>query len=87
MALFALTNYHELSNEAVVTVTALLLGIPTMHALYLQDQRSEYADKDVWGDYCLTARYMRPKVARNSEDNTSLFSFRDYKWIWCTFNM
>jgi hypothetical protein len=26
MALFALTNYHELSNEAVVTVTALLLG-------------------------------------------------------------
>ncbi len=47
MALFALTNYHELSNEAVFTVTAFLLGIPMMHALYLQDQRQDYADKDV----------------------------------------
>ena len=55
MALFALTNYHELSNEAVVTVTALLLGIPMMHALYLQDQQPGYADKDVWGDYCLNS--------------------------------
>jgi hypothetical protein len=55
MALFALTNYHELSNEAVVTVTALLLGIPMVHALYLQDQHPDYADKDVWGDYCLNS--------------------------------
>jgi hypothetical protein len=55
MAFFALTNYHELSNEAVVTITALLLGIPMMHALYLQDQQPEYADKNVWGDYCLNS--------------------------------
>ena len=55
MALLALTNYHELSDEAVVTITALLLGIPMIHALYLQDQRPEYAEKDVWGDYCLNS--------------------------------
>ena len=58
MALLALTNYHELSDEAVVTITALLLGIPMTHALialYLQEQQPEYADKDVWGDYCLNS--------------------------------
>jgi hypothetical protein len=26
-----------------------------IHALYLQYQRLEYADKDVWGDYCLNS--------------------------------
>ena len=65
MALFALTNYHELSNEAVVTITALLLGIPMMHALYLQDQRPEYADKDVCVVIiALTARYIQLKLGR-----------------------
>ncbi len=81
MALFALTNYHELSNEAVVTVTALLLGIPIMHALYLQDQRPDYADNLV--RMCgviiaFTARYMQLKLGRQH------LSFRDYqhsKWI------
>ena len=53
MAFFSLTNYHELSNEAVFTVTSLLLGIPMIHAIYLKNQQPEYVDKDVWGDFCL----------------------------------
>ncbi len=36
----------------MVTVTDLLLGIPMVHALYLQDQHPDYA---VWGDFCLNS--------------------------------
>ena len=72
MALFALTNYHELSNEAVVTVTALLLGIPMTHALYLQDQQPEYADKDVWGDYCLNSSLHAGETRKTTHHSLAL---------------
>ena len=41
-SLFSLTSFYELSNEAFLTSTSILLGIPVPHALYLQaTQRQE----------------------------------------------
>ena len=52
MGLFALTCPYELSNEAILTSTALLLGSPVPHALYLRENIAGYEHCDPWGD-CL----------------------------------
>ena len=51
--LFALLCPFELSNEAFVTSSALLLGTPVPHALYLRDRTPLYAQIDVFGDRLL----------------------------------
>ena len=48
-SLFSLNSFYELSDEAFVHSTALILGTPLPHALYLKAQVGKYADIDVWG--------------------------------------
>ena len=55
MGLFALTCPYELSNPAVLTSSALLLGYPVPHARFLHDQEAEYSDIDLWGDHLLNS--------------------------------
>ena len=43
----------ELSNAAFITSSALLLGTPVPHALYLRNQSPSYAQIDVFGDRLL----------------------------------
>ena len=52
-SLFSLTSFYELSNEALVHSTALLLGTPLPHALYLKTHVEKYANIDEWGDFLL----------------------------------
>mmetsp|Transcript_52383 Transcript_52383/g.109281 ORF Transcript_52383/g.109281 Transcript_52383/m.109281 type:complete len:515 (-) Transcript_52383:93-1637(-) len=52
-SLFSLTSFYELSNEAFLTSTSLLLGIPIPHAIYLQATQPEYAKSDIWADSLL----------------------------------
>jgi len=51
-SLFSLNSFYELSNEALVHATALLLGTPLPHALYLK-AHVEKANIDEWGDFLL----------------------------------
>ena len=53
MGLFALTCPYELSNPAVLTSLAILLGYPVPHARYLKDKEVEYHRIDLWGDSLL----------------------------------
>ena len=56
----------------LVNTTALLLGIPMPHALFLKSQGGQYVNIDVWGDYLLnnsahvgdTRKNMHNKMAR-----------------------
>ena len=52
-SLFSLTSFQELSNEAFLTSTSLLLGLPIPHALYLRDTQPQQADLDIWADSLL----------------------------------
>ena len=52
-SLFSLTSFYELSNEALLHSTALLLGLPLPHALYLKAHVEKYAHIDEWGDFLL----------------------------------
>ena len=52
-SLFSLNSFYELSNEALVHSTALLLGTPLPHALYLKAHVEKYANIDEWGDFLL----------------------------------
>ena len=52
-SLFSLTSFYELSNEALVHSTALILGLPLPHALYLKAHVEKYAHIDEWGDFLL----------------------------------
>ena len=52
-SLFSLTNIYELSNQALLTTTALILDIPVPHALYLQATQPNYASIDIWADTLL----------------------------------
>ena len=49
----SLNSFYELSDEAFVHSTALNLGTPLPHALYLKAQVGKYADIVVWGDSLL----------------------------------
>ena len=52
-SLFSLTSFYELSNEAFLTSTSIILGIPVPHALYLQATQRQYSNTDVWADSLL----------------------------------
>lgn len=52
-SLFSLCSFYELSNEALVHSTALILGTPLPHALFLKAHVANYANIDVWGDSLL----------------------------------
>jgi hypothetical protein len=52
-SLFSLTSFQELSNEAFLTSTSLLLGLPVPHARYLQATQPLYANTDIWADNLL----------------------------------
>ena len=52
-SLFSLTSIYELSNQALLTTTALILDIPVPHALYLQDTQLNYTNIDIWADALL----------------------------------
>ena len=45
--LFSLTTFYELTNEAIVNNTALLLEIPMPYALFLNSQLGQYANIDI----------------------------------------
>ena len=51
--LLALLCPFELSNAAFITSSALLLGTPVPHALYLRANNPLYAQFDVFGDKLL----------------------------------
>ena len=53
MGLFALTCPYELSNQAVLTSSAILFGYPVPHARYLLAREADYGHIDVWGDALL----------------------------------
>jgi hypothetical protein len=53
MGLFALTCPYELSNQAVPTSSALLLGYPVPHARYLKAREEAYHHIDLWEDQLL----------------------------------
>jgi len=53
MGLFSLTCPYELSNEAILTSTAFLLGYPVPQARFLKDQVQGYETIDIWGDSLL----------------------------------
>ena len=53
MGLFALTCPYELSNEAILVSTALLLGYPVPYARYLRANIVGYTSGDPWGDSLL----------------------------------
>ena len=53
MGLFALTCPYELSNQAVLTSSALLFGYPVPHARYLKAREPDYHGIDLWGDALL----------------------------------
>ena len=53
MGLFTLTCHQELSNQALLTSTALLLGYPIPHARFLKQHVQGYHEYDLWGDHLL----------------------------------
>jgi hypothetical protein len=53
MGLFALTCPCELSNQAVLTWSALLFGYPAPHARYLKASEALYHKINLWGDALL----------------------------------
>ena len=52
-SLFSLTCFYELSNQAFLTTSALLLDIPVPHALYLRATQPNYITADIWADALL----------------------------------
>ena len=52
MGLFTLTCHQELSNQALLTSTALL-GYPIWHAQFLKQDVQGYHKYDLWGDHLL----------------------------------
>jgi hypothetical protein len=52
-SLFSITSFYELSNEALVHSSALILGIPLPYATYLKEHDEKYANIDQWGDFLL----------------------------------
>ena len=52
-SMFFLTSFYELTHEAIVNTTALLLGIPMPHARFLKLQGGQYANIDTWGYFLL----------------------------------
>ena len=53
MALFSLTSRYELSNEAFITSTSLLLGLAPPFVTFLRSRHPDYAREDEWGDSLL----------------------------------
>jgi hypothetical protein len=49
-SLFSLTCFYELSNQAFLKASALLLDIPVPHALYLQATQPNYTTTVIWAD-------------------------------------
>jgi len=52
-SLFSLTCFYELSNQAFLTTSALLLDIPIPHALFLQTTQPNHTNTDKWADELL----------------------------------
>ena len=52
-SLFSLTCFYELSNQAFLTTSALLLDIPVPHTLYLLATQPNYITIDIWADALL----------------------------------
>jgi hypothetical protein len=52
-SLFSLTCFYELSNQAFLTTSALLLDIPVPRALYLLATQPNYVTPDIWADTLL----------------------------------
>jgi hypothetical protein len=65
-SLFSLTCFYELSNQAFLTRSALLLDIPIPHALYLRATQQNYATTDIWADALLN----KPAHASDSRSTT-----------------
>jgi hypothetical protein len=52
-SLFSLTCFYELSNQAFLTTSALLLDIPNPYALFLRTTQPNYTNTDKWADELL----------------------------------
>ena len=61
MILHSLTCPFELSNEAFQILTAVQLGIPVPHAVFMEENLQN-GGRDVWGDYLMNS----PKVVGNA---------------------
>ena len=69
MGLFALTCPYELSNEAILTSTAFLLGYPVPHARFLKEQVQGYETIDIWGDSLLNTSTHGAAAWKATHDN------------------
>ncbi len=67
-SLFSLTCFYELSNQAFLTTSVLLLNIPIPHALYLRETQQNYATTDIWADTLLD------KSAHASDSRTATYT-------------
>jgi hypothetical protein len=52
-SLFSLTSFQKLSNQAFITSTSLILGIPVQHALFLHSTQQQHHPTDIWADNLL----------------------------------
>ena len=69
MGLFALTCPYELSNEALLTSTAFLLGYPVPHARFLKERVQGYETIDIWGDSLLNTSAHGAGAWKTTHDN------------------
>jgi hypothetical protein len=69
MGLFALTCPYELSNQALLTSTAFLLGYPVPQARFLKDHVQGYEAIDIWGDSLLNTATHGAAAWKSSHNN------------------
>ena len=72
MNLFSLTCPFELSDEAAVTSTAILLEIPVPHVRFLRDNIANHNNLDVWGDMALNDSVHAANTRKSSHDKIAL---------------
>ena len=80
-SLFSLTFFYELSNEAFVHSTALLLGTPLPHALYLKAHDEKYANIDEWGDFLTEWFGTRRRQPKNYTQQVCNRIVQNRKWM------
>ena len=68
MNLFALTCPFELSNEAAVTSTSILLEIPIPHVRFLKSRLACHHHLDLWGDTALNDPVHAANTRKSSHD-------------------
>jgi hypothetical protein len=68
-SLFSLTSSQELSNEAFLTSTSLLLGLLVPNDRYLQATQPLYANTDIWADSLLNKSAHVAETAKQPTPN------------------